>query len=99
MPSTKVPGSSELRRRSAKQAGHTVRVYSSIRYERAAKPAIGAASVRAGFALQRQTLVWMPTFTLGCELEPWIQQSGRVLASWPKRDSVALLAEMDGRRA
>lgn len=44
-------------------------------------------------------LARMPTFTLGCELEPWIQQGGHVLASWPKRDSVALVAEMDGRRA
>lgn len=41
----------------------------------------------------------MPTFSLGSALEPWIQQSGRVIESWPRRDSVALVAEMDGRRA
>jgi len=41
----------------------------------------------------------MPTFSLGCALEPWIEQSGRVLESWRKRDVVALVAEMDGRRA
>lgn len=41
----------------------------------------------------------MPTFSLGSPLEPWIEQGGRVLASFPKRDSVALVAEMDGRKA